>query len=279
MLEDKERRIRENIAMNYGRIREVERELSGLQLQLHVNVGPKKQALEMMRRKIEEQNERVGEAQRRHTATAAAAKVAKEALEREEKVKQQLCEELDLLVQQSANSQMHKLEQLTQRLETLNSGLSQSQDHREGSSLSDGQRRQQSPNHSAGESAASVAAITASATPASLAATVAAHEKVSTPVVNGPAKGAHHVNVIADAVGPEVEAEACTAPRISASRADAEAAKARHVQIRSGSGGGRPAAPRQQQQASLLPRPPPPLAAAREPRESRDANGTFRGFE
>lgn len=55
--------------MNYSRIKEVERELSALQLQLRVNVGPKKQALEMLRRKIEAQNERVkGAAARRDVA-------------------------------------------------------------------------------------------------------------------------------------------------------------------------------------------------------------------
>jgi hypothetical protein len=54
-LEERERRLQENIARNYGKIRDVERELQALQVQLHVNVGPRRQALELLRRKIEAQ--------------------------------------------------------------------------------------------------------------------------------------------------------------------------------------------------------------------------------
>ena len=50
-------------------IKEVERELAALQLQLRMNVGPKKHALEMLRRKIEAQNERVRAAALRRDAT------------------------------------------------------------------------------------------------------------------------------------------------------------------------------------------------------------------
>ena len=45
---------------------------------------------------------------------------AEEALQLEERAKDQLCQELNLLVQQSAHAQIEKLEQLTQRLEYLN---------------------------------------------------------------------------------------------------------------------------------------------------------------
>ena len=69
MLEEKERRLVENIQKNYGRIKQVENELAALQLQLRMNVGPKKHALEMLRRKIEEQNERVKAAAAKRDAT------------------------------------------------------------------------------------------------------------------------------------------------------------------------------------------------------------------
>lgn len=57
------------IQANYGKIKEVERELASLQLQLRVNVGPKKHALEMLRRKIETQNEKVKAATARRDVT------------------------------------------------------------------------------------------------------------------------------------------------------------------------------------------------------------------
>lgn len=174
---------------SFGFIRDVERELAELQVghcrvtaaaptfvlmllnwlhvniqvQLRVNVGPKKHALEMLRRKIEVQNERVMAARRRRDelakalaatgvrgAAAAAAGFsvtvlllqrvrvikrrnagkrvsacptlpppppwpAEETLGAEERVKEQLCQELGVLINSSASSQMQKLEQLTQR--------------------------------------------------------------------------------------------------------------------------------------------------------------------
>ncbi len=47
------------IQNNYSRIKDVERELSGLQMQLKLSTGPKRSALMMLRKKIELQNERV----------------------------------------------------------------------------------------------------------------------------------------------------------------------------------------------------------------------------
>lgn len=60
------------IAQNYARIQGVEKELQGLQLQLKLTSGPKKSALEMLRRKIESQADRVIVAR---TGLAAATKV------------------------------------------------------------------------------------------------------------------------------------------------------------------------------------------------------------
>lgn len=67
-IEQKERELRDTIEQNYGRIRDVERELSQLQLQLKLTAGPRKQALEMLRCKIEAQNERVKSVTARHAA-------------------------------------------------------------------------------------------------------------------------------------------------------------------------------------------------------------------
>ena len=56
------------IANNYTRIKDVERELSGLQMQLKLSTGPKRSMLMMLRKKIELQNERVLSARDRQRA-------------------------------------------------------------------------------------------------------------------------------------------------------------------------------------------------------------------
>lgn len=121
-LEQKERELQSCIAQNYARIQGVEKELQGLQLQLRLTSGPKKSALEMLRKKIEVQADRVVVAR---TSLAAANKVAKTATARlaaEEAAKDELCKELNMLVQQSANAQLDALETLTRRLEAINTG-------------------------------------------------------------------------------------------------------------------------------------------------------------
>ena len=60
--------MRRCIQNNYSRIKDVERELSGLQMQLKLSTGPKKSALMMLRKKIELQNERVLAARERQKA-------------------------------------------------------------------------------------------------------------------------------------------------------------------------------------------------------------------
>ena len=52
--------------MNYNRVREVERELAQLQLQLRITAGPKRSALELIRKKIETQNVKVVAARDRY---------------------------------------------------------------------------------------------------------------------------------------------------------------------------------------------------------------------
>ena len=53
------------------------------------------------------------------------AEAAEEVLKAEEAKKDKLCQELNLLVQQSAHAQLERLEQLTQRMESLNRGFVQ----------------------------------------------------------------------------------------------------------------------------------------------------------
>lgn len=49
-------------------------------------------------------------------------------LRSEEAKKDKLCQELNMLVQQSAHAQLERLEQLTHRMESLNNGFTQSGD-------------------------------------------------------------------------------------------------------------------------------------------------------
>lgn len=102
----------------------MEKELATLQLQLKLTSGPKRSALEMLRRKIEVQNEKVVAARRHQQRTKEAAHAAEEVLAAEERIKDQLCQELNLLIQESAHSQLNKLDQLMNRLELLNRDLS-----------------------------------------------------------------------------------------------------------------------------------------------------------
>ena len=59
VIEEKEKELVMCIAQNYNKLKDVEKELAGVQLQLRLTSGPKKSALELMRKKIEAQNERV----------------------------------------------------------------------------------------------------------------------------------------------------------------------------------------------------------------------------
>ena len=57
-----------SIAKNYSHIKSVEHLLADLQLQLNLTSGPKKSALEMLRRKIEAKNELVASARQKFAA-------------------------------------------------------------------------------------------------------------------------------------------------------------------------------------------------------------------
>lgn len=123
VIEEKEKELIDCIAQNYSRIKGVERELAGLQLQLKLTNGPKKSALELIRKKIEMQNEHVVFARTKHQAARKVAEATEAALREEEAKKDKLCQELNMLVQQSAHAQLERLEQLTSRMETLNAGF------------------------------------------------------------------------------------------------------------------------------------------------------------
>ncbi|CAK0734975.1 hypothetical protein CVIRNUC_000510 [Coccomyxa viridis] len=128
IIEEKERHLRECIQNNYSRIKDVERELSGLQMQLKLSTGPKKSALMMLRKKIEVQNDRVLAARAAQKAAKKVFEAADETLKEEDAVKERLCSELNMLVQQSAHAQLEKLEQLTARLERMNRHVGRGED-------------------------------------------------------------------------------------------------------------------------------------------------------
>ena len=77
-----------------------------LGLQVRLTSGPKRHALEMMRSKIEQQNERVVSARQRHAVAKQAFMLLDEELKREEEAKERLCSELNMLIQQSAELQV-----------------------------------------------------------------------------------------------------------------------------------------------------------------------------
>ncbi|KAL4447987.1 hypothetical protein ABPG75_005206 [Micractinium tetrahymenae] len=119
MLQEKERVIRENIASKYSKIHQVERQLESLRVALHVNVGPRRQALELLRSKIEAQNYKIDQHRTDYRKHKQLAEQALAAMEREEALKNQMAEELNTLVQQSAGAQLKKLEELSEELEHL----------------------------------------------------------------------------------------------------------------------------------------------------------------
>ncbi len=115
--------LQEEIAKNFNRVRDVEKELAELQLQLHMNVQPKRQGLELLRRKIEAQAVKVVAAERANDIAQREAAHTAEELAAELQEKEKLSQELIMLVSQSANSQYDKLAELTERLKHLNTGL------------------------------------------------------------------------------------------------------------------------------------------------------------
>lgn len=120
MIEEEQLQLRKYIDENYSKIRDVERELSNLNMEMKLTAGPKKAALEHMRKKIEMSTERIRLAKLKEEEAKKALEAASKAVKDEEAVKQKLCEDLNNLVQESSSSQFARLEELKRRLEAMN---------------------------------------------------------------------------------------------------------------------------------------------------------------
>ncbi|XP_009802126.1 uncharacterized protein LOC107775263 [Nicotiana tabacum] len=120
IIEEEQLQLRKYIDENYSKIRDVERELTNLNMEMKLTAGPKKAALELMRKKIEMSTERIRVAKLREEQARKAWEAASQAVKDEEANKQKLCEDLNSLVLESSNSQLARLEELKRRLEAMN---------------------------------------------------------------------------------------------------------------------------------------------------------------
>lgn len=120
IIEEEQLQLRKYIEENYSKIRDVERELANLTMEMKLTAGPKKAALEHLRKKIEMQTERIRLAKLKEDQARKAWEAATKAVKDEEEMKQKLCEDLNHLVQESSNTQFSRLEELKRRLEALN---------------------------------------------------------------------------------------------------------------------------------------------------------------
>ncbi|KAL0341091.1 UNVERIFIED_CONTAM: hypothetical protein Sradi_4625900 [Sesamum radiatum] len=140
IIEEEQLQLRKYIDENYSKIRDVERELANLAMEMKLTSGPKKAALEHMRKRIEMSTERIRAAKLKEEQAksctmlileshnvlfalfgkSVAWEAAAKAVQDEEAIKQKLCEDLNKLVQESSNFQMARLEELKRRLEALN---------------------------------------------------------------------------------------------------------------------------------------------------------------
>ncbi|KAB5525409.1 hypothetical protein DKX38_023158 [Salix brachista] len=120
IIEEEQLQLRKYIEENYSKIRGVERELGNLTLEMKLTAGPKKAALEHLRKKIEMSTERIRVAKLKEEEARKALEAATKVVKEEEEIKQKLCEDLNQLVQESSSSQFSRLEELKRRLEALN---------------------------------------------------------------------------------------------------------------------------------------------------------------
>ncbi|XP_077248124.1 junctophilin-like protein [Tasmannia lanceolata] len=120
VIEEEQLQLKKYIEENYSKIRDVERELANLTFELKLTAGPKKAALEHLRKKIELSTERIRVAKLKEDEARKAWEAASKVVKDEEEVKQKLCEDLNRLVQESASTQFSRLEELKRRLEALN---------------------------------------------------------------------------------------------------------------------------------------------------------------
>ncbi|KAK4783939.1 hypothetical protein SAY86_018307 [Trapa natans] len=124
IIEEEQLQLKRYIEENYSKIRDVERELAHLSMEMKLTAGPKKAALELLRKKIEASTERIRVAKQKEEQARKAWEAASKAVKDEEELKQKLCEDLSNLVQESSNSQFSRLEELKRRLTALNPGRS-----------------------------------------------------------------------------------------------------------------------------------------------------------
>ncbi|KAK4431554.1 hypothetical protein Salat_0917500 [Sesamum alatum] len=120
VIEEEQLQLRKYIEENYSKIRDVERELANLTMEMKLTSGPKKAALELMRKKIEMSTERIRVAKLKEEQAKKAWEAASKAVKDEEAIKEKLCEDLNNLVKESSNAQLSRLEELKRRLEALN---------------------------------------------------------------------------------------------------------------------------------------------------------------
>ncbi|KAG2549805.1 uncharacterized protein LOC120651345 isoform X3 [Panicum virgatum] len=112
--------LKKYIQENYSKIREVEKELENLTFEMKLTAGPKKAALEHLRKKIEMSTEKIRLAKVKEEQAKKAWEAAAQIVKDEENAKQKLCDDLNHLVQESAATQYTRLEELKKRLESLN---------------------------------------------------------------------------------------------------------------------------------------------------------------
>ncbi|KAH6783866.1 junctophilin-like protein [Perilla frutescens var. hirtella] len=120
IIEAEQLQLRKYIEENYSKIRDIERELANLTLEMKLTSGPKKVALELMRKKIEMSTERIHVAKLKEGEAKKAWEAAAKAVQEEEAIKDKLCGDLNNLVKESSNAQLSRLEELKRRLEALN---------------------------------------------------------------------------------------------------------------------------------------------------------------
>ncbi|XP_010255594.1 PREDICTED: uncharacterized protein LOC104596221 [Nelumbo nucifera] len=120
IIEEEQLQLKKYIEENYSKIRDVEQDLANLMLELKLTAGPKKAALELLRKKIEMSTERIRVARTKEEQARKAWEEASKAVKDEEALKQKLCDDLNQLVQESSTTQFSRLEELKRRLEALN---------------------------------------------------------------------------------------------------------------------------------------------------------------
>ncbi|KAK2653726.1 hypothetical protein Ddye_013582 [Dipteronia dyeriana] len=132
VIEEEQLQLRKYIEENYSKIRDVERELGNLTLEMKLTAGPKKAALEHLRKKVEMSTERIRLAKQKEEQAKQAWEAAAKVVKDEEAIKQKLCEDLNNLVQESSSTQFSRLEELKRRLEALNPGRASSSSPHDG---------------------------------------------------------------------------------------------------------------------------------------------------